>query len=54
MSIGISTRLQEEATVIGELMKRADAAMYRAKNGGKGHAVLYDPDIDKLPEEEAA
>ncbi len=40
-SIGI-TLFPDDATHIDELMRSADAAMYRAKDTGRGRAVFYD------------
>ncbi len=43
-SVGIVTLSPDEATVSSdELLQRADTAMYRAKQAGKGRAVTYDP-----------
>ncbi|MCW9034063.1 MAG: diguanylate cyclase [Alphaproteobacteria bacterium] len=44
-SIGIAYFGDEEIT-IDNLIKRADSAMYRAKNSGKGRTCLYDPKLD--------
>ena len=43
-SIGI-TEFSGESSDIEELLKNADAAMYKAKNGGKNCYQLYSPDI---------
>ncbi|MFI6582055.1 putative bifunctional diguanylate cyclase/phosphodiesterase [Embleya sp. NPDC050493] len=37
-----------------ELMRHADAAMYRAKDGGKGRVEVYTPDMDADVERRAA
>jgi diguanylate cyclase (GGDEF)-like protein len=36
-----------------ELLRRADVAMYAAKEGGKGHAVQYRPEHDRRAENDA-
>ena len=43
-SVGVAIA-PDHATAVGDLLKRADIAMYAAKNGPDG-AVVYRPDID--------
>lgn len=40
-SVGIA--VADSPTDVQTLMRQADAAMYRAKEGGRGRAVVYDP-----------
>lgn len=44
-SVGIADDAGEEATA-GELVRRADVAMYAAKAGGKNRVSIYDADMD--------
>jgi diguanylate cyclase (GGDEF)-like protein/PAS domain S-box-containing protein len=44
-SIGIA--IAESGTDTTKLMRHADAAMYRAKEGGRGRAVLYRPEHER-------
>ncbi len=45
-SIGIAY-FGDERIDIDNLIKRADSAMYRAKNAGKGQTCLYDAELDE-------
>ncbi|HWP38495.1 MAG TPA: EAL domain-containing protein [Gemmatimonadales bacterium] len=45
ISIGIATVGRDGATV-SDLMARADAAMYRAKEAGRNRAFAYEPGVD--------
>ncbi|MGI8397554.1 bifunctional diguanylate cyclase/phosphodiesterase [Agrobacterium deltaense] len=44
-SIGVAPRTENIAPL--ELLRRADMALYRAKENGKGHAVAYDLELDR-------
>ncbi|TCU28837.1 periplasmic sensor diguanylate cyclase/phosphodiesterase [Rhizobium azibense] len=44
-SIGAATR-SEDITPL-ELLRRADMALYRAKENGRGQAIGYDPELDR-------
>jgi EAL domain-containing protein (putative c-di-GMP-specific phosphodiesterase class I) len=44
-SIGIA--VTESPTDVTTLMRQADAAMYRAKEGGRGRAVVYHPALER-------
>ncbi|MBG0511172.1 bifunctional diguanylate cyclase/phosphodiesterase [Agrobacterium sp. MOPV5] len=44
-SIGVAPRTGNVAPL--ELLRRADMALYRAKENGKGHAVAYDLELDR-------
>ncbi|MGV2114401.1 putative bifunctional diguanylate cyclase/phosphodiesterase [Agrobacterium salinitolerans] len=44
-SIGVVARTGKEDPM--ELLRRADVALYRAKENGKGHAVGYVPELDQ-------
>lgn len=44
-SIGVVARTGNEEPM--ELLRRADVALYRAKENGKGHAVGYSPELDQ-------
>jgi diguanylate cyclase (GGDEF)-like protein len=44
-SIGAAPRNGDIAAL--ELLRRADMALYRAKENGKGQAVAYDPELDR-------
>ena len=49
-SVGIVTLSPDEATLTSdELLQRADTAMYRAKQAGKGRAVTFDPGFATHP-----
>ena len=45
VSIGIA-RAPVDGTVSGELMKRADLALYRAKGDGRGKHRFFEPEMD--------
>lgn len=52
-SVGIA-RFPDDAQNCDELLRRADLALYRAKNGGRGRSCFYDPELDNaLAEREA-
>ncbi len=44
-SIGVAARTGNVTPL--ELLRRADMALYRAKENGKGQAVAYDPELDR-------
>lgn len=44
-SIGSASHEPSVASL--ELLRRADIALYRAKENGKGHLVKYDPELDR-------
>lgn len=44
-SIGLAARIGNVAPL--ELLRRADMALYHAKENGKGQAVAYDPELDR-------
>src|SRR5207253_4392755 len=44
-SIGIAT-IEPSAGEAVDIMRRADVALYRAKNDGRNRACLYDADMD--------
>ncbi|NDV12670.1 bifunctional diguanylate cyclase/phosphodiesterase [Crenobacter caeni] len=44
-SASIGVVLTDAPLSVDELMKRADAAMYRAKSGGRNRYALFDPDM---------
>lgn len=46
-SVGIATVFGDQAFTLGadELMRNADVAMYSAKRNGKGHYMLFEPDM---------
>ncbi|MEO1746910.1 MAG: EAL domain-containing protein, partial [Pseudomonadota bacterium] len=46
-SAGISTTARD-GDDLGALMHKADLALYRAKDSGRGHALLFEPDMDQL------
>lgn len=46
MSIGIALRPAGEPMTVGDLLRRADIAMYEAKARGKHGAVIYSPDLE--------
>lgn len=46
-SVGIA-RFPEHALSDDELLRKADAALYRAKKEGRGRLCLYDPKLDDL------
>ena len=46
MSIGMTSRRQAAATTFAELVQRADLALYRAKDLGRGRAEVYTPRAD--------
>jgi diguanylate cyclase (GGDEF)-like protein len=52
-SIGIAA-LGEETLDSSEFMRRADVAMYRAKDGGRNRAIVYDQFMDIQRKEDAA
>ena len=41
-SIGISLSINGSGSAIGELIREADIALYRAKHGGRGQAQIFD------------
>ena len=47
-SIGI-TVFPDDGTVLDELMRNADLAMYRAKQDGRSRAVFYDRAMQRMP-----
>lgn len=47
-SIGIAVTAPGEVTTGDDLLRRADVAMYEAKNLGRGRYVLFDADLDAL------
>lgn len=46
MSIGMTSRRQAGATSFAELIQRADLALYRAKDLGRGRAEIYTPRVE--------
>jgi predicted signal transduction protein with EAL and GGDEF domain len=49
-SVGIA-RFPADATSGDELLRKADSALYRAKQGGRGEVCLYDPKQDEVMSE---
>ena len=47
-SIGI-TLFPDDATVLDELMRNADLAMYRAKSDGRARVVFYNREMQRMP-----
>src|SRR5258706_11804344 len=47
-SIGI-TIFPDDGAELGELMRNADLAMYRAKEDGRSPAGFYDPAMQRMP-----
>jgi diguanylate cyclase (GGDEF)-like protein len=52
-SVGIA-RFPDDAQSSDELLRRADLALYRAKNGGRGRSCFYDPALDNVLAEREA
>jgi diguanylate cyclase (GGDEF)-like protein len=44
-SVGVALADQSTSSV-GDLLRKADVAMYAAKHGGKGRAAIFDPSMD--------
>jgi diguanylate cyclase len=44
ISIGIALAQPGEESV--DVVRRADAALYRAKNGGRNRIEVWDPELD--------
>lgn len=49
VSIGIALRPADEPMTVGDLLRRADVAMYEAKARGKHGAVIYSRDLEHAP-----
>ena len=49
MSIGVGSRLGDDPTCADQLVAAADAALYRAKAGGRDRIVLSQPEARALP-----
>jgi EAL domain-containing protein (putative c-di-GMP-specific phosphodiesterase class I) len=47
LSASIGIAVADASTDVPTLMRQADAAMYRAKNGGRGRAVRYHPTLER-------
>jgi len=43
ISLGVATLMAEIDTNLDQLVKRADEALYQAKNSGRNRVVLSDP-----------
>lgn len=48
VSIGVASMPGHAPQPITAVLERADAAMYRAKRGGRNRVVAWDPEIDRL------